>query len=227
MRHLITFLLTFVCVASSAQDCVLLDELETKWMTRSIKVTSGGEKPDVVQFLAAFDKAWNTCIMDGVLSSAKNPKFIKSGEDEYGGYIIVDRKNGYVCDDAGGSDGASMEACVWRRDNGHRLFAVEIGKPTDPMVDYVCFYDYDPKTHTMKPEERPFVGWQRVSDDSELSYSLPRTGKDFIIKEYTGENDEPYHHVFRWDGMKPVFSYITLNGKIVNPSKITIDNWTE
>ena len=41
-------------------------------------------------------------------------------KEEWNEEIIVDRKNGYVCLDNGGADSGYMEACMWRRDTGHR-----------------------------------------------------------------------------------------------------------
>ena len=38
-----------------------------------------------------------------------------------------------------------MQACVWQRSNGHRLFAVVIGQPVNPEIEFICFYDYDPQ----------------------------------------------------------------------------------
>jgi len=176
------------------------------WAARPIKVKGGGKTPDIVTLTKAFNQVWNVGVVRGVLQQAANPKFTHAEDPEYGSETIVDRKNGYLCEDSGGTDSDYMEACVWRRNNGHRLFAICMGGPTDPEIEVVCFYDYDPATETMTPEASPADTFKPTQEF--YNYSLPHKGKDFIITEYLlSEEDTSLQHVYTWDGQKLVYSH--------------------
>lgn len=175
------------------------------WAARTIKVPGGGQKPDIVVLTKAFNRVWKVGVVDEVLQLAKNPAFTRTADPEYDSETIVDRKNGYMGVDAGGTDGEYMESCVWRRTNGHRLFAIRLGDPTDPEIELVCFYDYDPATETLTPEKSPADSFKPKS--KYYSYSLPREGKDFIICEYMLSDEDPdIAHVYSFDGMKHIWS---------------------
>ncbi|MCR5679007.1 MAG: hypothetical protein K6G08_02200 [Prevotella sp.] len=176
------------------------------WATRSIKVRGGGKAPDIVQLTKAFNSVWKVEVVGNVLQLAKDPNFTKLENPEYDSETIVDRRNGYICVSSGGTDSDYMEACVWKRDNGHRLFAICMGSPTDPEIELVCFYDYDPVTQTMTPETSPADTFKLTEEF--YSYNLPRIGKDFSIVEYILNDDEfDIEHVFTFDGMKHVYSH--------------------
>ena len=172
-----------------------------KWAQQSIKVRGGGQKPDIVTLTKAFNSVWKVDVVSEVLQLAKNPAFTRKTDAEYDLEIIVDRPNGYICVDNGGTDGEYMESCVWRRTNGHRLFAIVLGDPTDPEIELVCFYDYNPATETLTPEQSPADTFQPKSEF--YSYALPRIGKDFAIVEYMlSDDDFDIKHVYSFDGMK-------------------------
>jgi hypothetical protein len=99
-----------------------------------------------------------------------------------------------------------MSACYWNRKNGHKLFAVRLGKPTDPCIDFVCFYDYDPAKKTLTPEPDVLKGyrWGDRKEFTQIYTLLPRKGKNVVVHEWG--SDGPVQHLFTWDGMKPVFS---------------------
>lgn len=191
------------------QDCYKGDEMVEagrSWASRPIKVKGGGNAPDIVTLTKAWNDVWKVYVVSGILKRAANPKFTQAKDPEYNSETIVDRKNGYMCEDSGGTDSDYMESCVWRRDNGHRLFAILLGGPTDPEIEFVCFYDYDPATETMTPEESPADTFKPTQEF--YSYCLPHKGKDFIIKEYLLDDDETYiENVFTWDGQKHVFGF--------------------
>ena len=125
-------------------------------------------------------------------------------DDETELTIINDVANGYVSINDAGTDAEYMSACVWRRSNGHRLLALNLGSPCDPSVDFVCFYDYDPNAKTMTPEPDILTGRKAMLSDNQFSHCLPRKGKDMVVYEYEGWNCTS--HIYRWDGMKPVYS---------------------
>ena len=196
-------------VAYSMDDSYKNDnmvKLGKGWGKRSIKVPNGGQSPDIVTLVKAFNQTWPNYVVGAVLDKAKNPKFTREVDEEYDTEIIVDRKNGFVSWDSGGTDGDSMEACVWRRNNGHRLFAIQVSSPVDPVITVICFYDYDPKTATLKPEASPVDSF-KGSGAEYVSYILPRVGKDFIISEYT--DDAYIKYIYTWNGTKHVFSKTT------------------
>ena len=175
------------------------------WATRPIKVKGGGKAPDIVTLTKAFNDVWKIYVVSGILKQAKNPKFTSQKYPEYDSEDIVDRPNGYMCVDSGGTDSDYMESCVWRCDNGHRLFAILMGGPTDPEIELVCFYDYDPDTETMTPVVSPVDTFKPKAEY--YSYDLPRKGKDFIINEYFLDTEETVSHVYTFDGQKHVYAY--------------------
>ena len=176
------------------------------WAAKPIKVANGGQAPGIVTLTTAFNRVWKIDVVEGVLNCAKEPNFTRMDDEEYGTFTIVDRRNGYLCEDAGGTDGESMEACVWRRDNGHRLFAIEVGSNCDPEIAVICFYDYDPATQTLTPESSPADTF-RPQEGDYYSFGLPQHGKDFTITEYLLNTSENAISVYKWDGQKHVFSH--------------------
>ena len=175
------------------------------WAARPVKVKGGGKAPDIVTLTKAFNRVWQVEVVAGVLRLAADPQFTHATDPDYDSETIVDRKNGYLCDDSGATDSDYMEACVWRRNNGHRLFAIRMGGPTDPEIEVVCFYDYDPATETMTPEASPADTFKPTHEF--YNYKLPHKGKDFIITEYLlEEEDTTLQHVYTWDGQNLVYA---------------------
>ena len=90
-----------------------LEEIRDQWTTRNIKVPQEGNNPGIVQLLKAFQDTWHVYTISPVLEKAKNPNFTFEADEECGGGITVDRKNGFVSLDSGGSDSGYMEACAF------------------------------------------------------------------------------------------------------------------
>ena len=210
-RTIFLLVLAMAVVCAMAGNGHTLEEIRDQWQSRSIKVAKGGASPNVVQLLTAFNDVWGEYDVGRVLKCASNPRFTSMRDEELNEEIIVDRKNGYVCLDNGGTDSGFMQACVWRRDNGHRLFAIVLGQPVDPEIAFVCFYDYDPKTATMHPEKGPEQEFHPLGSGRYIGYSLPRKGKDFIISEYENNLEGNISHVFTWDGSRHHFSHISID----------------
>ena len=214
MKKFFLLLLTVTTsIYTLAIDYHSLEEIYDQWKSRNIKVPQGGSNPGIVKLVKAFQDTWHSYNISPVLEKAKNPNFTFEADEEYGGGITVDRKNGFVSLDNGGSDSGYMEACVWRRDNGHRLFAIVLGQPVDPEIEFVCFYDYDPKTFTLSPEAGPEQEFHPLYKDNHVGYNLPQKGKDFIISEYDINLQSNINHVFSWDGNKHHFSHISIDVK--------------
>ena len=129
-------------------------EVNSQWRQKNIAVKNGGQTPDVVTLLKAFHQALPTWVVEQVLEQADHPAkgTRKSGtadiyDDPEDFRILVDRRNGYV-DLSSETDLSQMQACVWRKDNGHRIFAVTIYEQHDPVQNQLCWFDYDPATQT-------------------------------------------------------------------------------
>ena len=210
-KSLLLLLAVMTSIYALATEYHSLEEIRDQWTSHNIQVPKGGNDPGIVQLVKAFQDTWHAYIISPVLEKAKNPNFTFEADEEYGGGITVDRKNGYVNLDSGASDSGYMEACVWRRDNGHRLFAIVLGQPVDPETEFICFYDYDPKTFTLYPEAGPEQGYHPLDQDNHVCYNLPQKGKDFIISEYDINLQRNINHVFAWDGNKHHFSHISID----------------
>ena len=109
----------------------------------------------------------------------------------------MDKRNGYV-DLASETDIDQMSACVWRKDNGHRIFAVSLYEQHVMPQNLLCWYDYDPKTQEMTPAKGPLEEFVPSVKDATIGWSLPMTGTDFTLTEYyVGMPD--ITHVYKWD----------------------------
>ncbi|MCR4853896.1 MAG: hypothetical protein K5893_09935 [Prevotella sp.] len=210
-KYLLLLLAMTTSMYALAVEYHSLEEIRDQWASRNIKVPQGGKTPGIIQLLKAFQDTWHSYTIGPVLEKAKNPNFTFEADEEYGGGITVDRKNGYVSLDNGGTDSDYMEACLWRRDNGHRLFIIRLGQPVDPEIEFLCYYDYDPKTFTMYPETGPEQEFHPLNKDNQLGYKLPQKGKDIIISEYDINLGSNINHVFSWDGNKHHFSHISID----------------
>ncbi len=180
-----------------------LDVIDKGWPTKTIDNVINGSLGIMFE---SFNRTWPTW-MGGAICETMEQGLAKRVLDEETSLVVtVDTKNGYVEIDDGGTDGAYMSACVWNRSNGHKLFAVRIGKPTDPCLEFVCFYDYDAQKKTLTPEPDILKGyrWSDKKTFTQIFYHLPKTGKTLLVDEW-GDNG-PVQHTFNWDGMKPVYA---------------------
>ena len=203
-RILISLIVLLVCGSMAAQTYNSNTEIDEKWRQKSISVKNGGQKPDVVTLLRAFHQALPTWVVGQVLDQADHPAkgtrqsgtaSILEAEDDY--RILIDRRNGFV-DLSSETDISQMEASIWTKDNGHRIFAVTIYEQHDRVQNLLCWYDYDPTTQTMKPERSPLDDFKPAVPEAQLGWNLPRKGTDFSITEYY-PGLPPITHVYYWD----------------------------
>ena len=196
---MMTALLLMMLSAQAQKDVVrnyLLEDIAKEWKTKTItNVPTGG----LGIMLERFNQTWPTDVVGDACSVMEQGLAEKMLDEETGYKVINDAKNGYVEVSDYGTDGAYMSACVWRRTNGHRLFAVVIGKPTDPDIEFICLYDYDPQTKTLTPEPQINEVLTLQVGDNHVSYNLPREGKNLIVLDY------PINYIFKWDGMNFIF----------------------
>ena len=144
--------------------------MNAQWFKTTIPVENGGQAPDVVKLLRAFHEAMPTWVTGEVLQQADHPAkgtrlsgtaSIWDGKEDDDFRILVDRKNGYV-DLESETDIDQMSACVWRKDNGHRIFAISLYEQHVMPQNLLCWYDYDPKTQKMTPAKGPLDHPHRV-----------------------------------------------------------------
>ena len=190
-----------ISLSATAQNSYSIDEIEKGWKTKTIGNVINGS---LGIMLERFDQTWPTWMVRVARETMKKGLAKEVIDDETSLTVINDAKNGYVEVNDAGTDGEYMSACVWNRKNGHRLFAIRMGKPTEPFIEFVCFYDYDPEKKTLTPEPQILAGFKQWTYECPLIYVLPMVGKNLIIEEFGDQGH--LRHTFTWDGMKPVFS---------------------
>ncbi len=210
MKRLTVLLSLCLCCASVAlaqddpefESCSL-EQIYRDWAKVPIKNVLNSS---LGIMLERFDQTWPTYSVEEARGTMEKGLSEEVLEEETDRRVVNDSKNGYVEVGDDGTDSQYMSACVWRRSNGHSLFAVHLGKPTDPEIDFVCFYDYNPQTKTLTPEPQILAGFKRKAAKSQISHQLPQKGKTLRILEY--KYSSIYVHEYEWDGMKPVFKRI-------------------
>ena len=180
-----------------------LEIIANEWENITLSGVANGS---LVSMLDCFNQKWPTWMLNAAIQTMKKGV---DGRDSYENEQIVVRnkpKNGFVSVDWWGNAERLefMRACYWTRSNGNRLLGIYFGGTNNyPSIHFVCFYDYDPKKHTLTPEPQIIDGF-RTTEDIKYYYDLPEEGKEFRISEF-GERGH-YIHTFKWDGMKPVLS---------------------
>ncbi len=213
---ILSLILLTVAACMRAEVQLQNSEVNSQWRTKTISVKNGGQSPDVIKLLRAFNEALPTWVVGEVLKQADHPAkgTRQSGtasiyEDEYDFRILIDRKNGYA-DLTSETDINQMSACIWRKDNGHRIFAVSLYEQHDMPQNLLCWYDYDPQTQTMKPEKSPLDDFQPDVKGTPISWDLPMKGTDFTITEYfIGITN--ITHVYKWDKKQFHLDHSELN----------------
>ena len=186
--------------STTAQDLKCNSDVANQWRQKSIVVKGGGQTPDVMTLLQAFHSQLPTWVTGEVLKRGKGLKDGEQYESEEDYRVLVNRRNGYV-DLASQTDIDQMQACVWKRKNGHRLFAISLYEQHDPVANLLCWYDYDPQTQTMKPDHSPLDDFHKQYPQSQLGWDLPMKGTDFEIMEYEALFPT-LTHIYTWDGMQ-------------------------
>lgn len=201
------FAMIFACctLSVSAQGgSTSIEDIDAGWATKPISNVANG---NFATMLERFDQMWPTWMVRAVRNTMKKglAKQVLDKDTEL--TVTVDQKNGFVGVGDGGTDGEYMSACYWNRSNGHKLLAVLLGSPTDPCIEVLCTYDYDPAKKMLTPEPEILKGyrWHDRKAYSQIFCNLPRKGKEITVDDWSGD-DGPVRHTFKWDGMKPVYS---------------------
>ena len=181
-----------------------LEDINKGWSTKTINNVINGSFGIMLE---RFDQTWPTWMVEAVRNTMEKGLDKEVLEPETSLTVTVDTKNGFASVGDGGTDGPYMSACYWNRSNGHKLLAVLLGKPTDPCIEILCTYDYDPQKKTLTPEPDILKGyrWGEKGPYNQIFCHLPRKGKDVTVSDWSGD-DGPVKHTFTWDGMKPVYS---------------------
>jgi len=206
MKNLLTFLLLTLSVLTvTAQNYVTIEQISDGWEKKTI---TGVKDGSILSLVKAFNNVWNNRPTTDLL---KNP-VSNDGEGDY--EIVVDSPNGYVSASELGDDGESFSACVWKRDNGHRLFAYVFQKMHGLSISQIIlFYDYDPANGTLTPERNELTNFVPSSDFDyhPITYQLPQKGKDVVVNEYFMNWYLAIQHNYKWDGMNLHFSDVKID----------------
>ena len=173
-----------------------------------IKVGFLGAAPDIVDFAWA----WATANDDDPESEPdessnalrQSLECYRTGEAQPEGFTItVDRKAGYILVQSK-HDGytSKWEMCYWNMDDKkHKLFAMcvelsENGMRMNPgQYDGLTFYRYDNATRQMKHVDMG-IDVQYFN----ISYALPRVGKDIIVTHWSENGREKWQTALKWNG---------------------------
>ena len=219
MRRILICIIVLIAFigSNSAQNTLDNSEVNSQWRTKKISVKDGGQTPDVVTLLRAFHQALPTWAVSQVLKQADHPAkgtrqsgtaAIWDGEEEDDYRILIDIRNGYA-DLASQTDIDQTAASVWRKDNGHRIFALSLFQQHGNPQNVLCWYDYDPQTQTMTPEKSPLDDFKPSAKGAFVAYELPMTGTDFnIIEYYPGLPNVT--HVYKWNRKQFLYNGVQM-----------------
>lgn len=219
MRRILICIIVLIAFigSNSAQNTLDNSEVNSQWRTKKISVKDGGQTPDVVTLLRAFHQALPTWAVSQVLKQADHPAKgtrqsgtaeIWDGEEEDDYRILIDRRNGYA-DLASQTDIDQTAASVWRKDNGHRIFALSLFQQHGNPQNVLCWYDYDPQTQTMTPEKSPLDDFKPSAKGAFVAYELPMTGTDFNIIEYY-PSLPAITHVYKWNRKQFLYNGVQM-----------------
>lgn len=208
-KTIVCFLMLMTASQLAAQDFLSNSEVDSLWRNTTITVKGGGLRPDVVMLLEAFHKALPTWVVGEVMKQHAHPAkgtkrngstTLLESHDNDDFELLIDPKNGYI-DFSSQTDIDQMEACLWRRENAHSLFAVSLYEQHDPVQHLLCWFDYNPATQTMKAEKSPVDIYKKPFENMDFSWTLPRIGTDFVIREYYNYLIPTVTRIYHWDGM--------------------------
>ena len=215
MKKAISLLIGFFVLSFSLHggdfDTLPFKAIDGAWMSESIHVNSSDGSADVMTLLRAFHSAWPTEAVESLIAEVGDRLFVSNDAtdcDDCTGHVYVD------CEDFncayfinGEADPQLIEARAYPRENGHTLFGICLEDHGDEETVFCCFYDYDPDTRLMTPEEVPYVNLQRKWSDSRLSYQLGMEyDLTFIVQETSPDGEYWFHHYY-YNGMKHIYHH--------------------
>lgn len=173
-----------------------------------IKVGFLGAAPDIMDFAWAWATANDgdpeNTPDESSAALRQSLECYRTGEAQPEGFTItVDRKAGYILVQSK-HDGytSKWEMCYWNMDDKkHKLFAMcvelsENGMRMNPgQYDGLTFYRYDNATRQMKHVDMG-IDVQYFN----ISYALPRVGKDIIVTHWSENGREKWQTALKWNG---------------------------
>lgn len=199
MKKILTLVvLSSFLLVSYAQKNYDIDEIRAGWAQKTI---TGVKNGNILPLFTAFHQTWRTTPGTALLA---HPVTNTGEENDYA--IVVDTPNGYVSALELGDDGEDISACVWKRNNGHKLFAVVFTRCHGLFPHRIAlFYDYNPSKGTLTPEPNEvtrFVpSYPLEANNDMVNFVLPREGKDVVVIEYLMHWFFAIKHTYKWDGM--------------------------
>ena len=215
MRKAITLLFCWVLAFGASgmgTDIMPLTAIDGSWMSKSIPVSTTATEPDVMTLLRAFHATWPTTSVQSIIDAASDNTYYQHDESTMPpgchGIVFMD------CEDFNWAyfhhmDGATqdVEARAYPCDNGHTLFVISFAEADNKVNPFCCFYDYDPASHVMKPEDTPFHNLPRKWTNSTLHYYLGFEYDQTIIVEETSPAGENWYHKYVFTGMAHAYDH--------------------
>ena len=173
-----------------------------------IEVKFLGSYPDIIDFAWAYathtEGNEDTELDESTAALQQALERYRTGREQQEDFTItVDKKAGYILVESK-HDGfiSKWEMCYWNMaDKKHKLFAVciemsENGKRMNPgQFDCLNFYRYDNATRKMTTYD---AGVE--VDYFNISYGLPRTGKDITVTHWSENGREKWQTTLKWNG---------------------------
>ena len=212
-RIFVLFSLFLACCAGAPKNATVnIASIRDGWRGKTIETKNLGSQPTVMQLLRAFNEVWPSAGADSIITEAGDRLFVSNDVEEGGsGKVFVDCEDFfYAWYNQGNTGDKRTEARTYSKENGHTLFAIILEQVVPEEVEFCCFYDYDPATGLMTPEEEPYAGFKPQHEGSILTYWLTEGDydQDIIIVETSPDDSYPtaYHH-YSFNGMKHEFSF--------------------
>ena len=215
MKRVITMMacvlaLMAVAEGKSPTKCPLA-EINSKWMDKTITVKNAGDAPNVMQLLKAFHAVWPTQAGEALIAEAGDKLFVSNDVtecDDCSGNVFVDCEDFFFAQYHDGEpDSQRLEARSFMRDGGHILFAVCLGEGYNTQMPVCCYYDYDPSTRTMTPEQPPYSTIHRKWPDSQIYCHLGMAYDQTVIVQESSPEGEYWYHHYVYDGQTHIYHH--------------------
>ena len=205
-------LLLACCGGAPKSEVVNIATIRDGWRGKTIETKNLGAQPNVMQLLRAFNEVWPSAGADSIIAEAGDRLFVSNDVTEGGsGKVFVDCEDFNIAYyNEGTTSDKRTEARTYSKENGHTLLAVLLEQVNHEEVQFCCFYDYDPATGAMTPEDEPYADFKPQHEGSILKYWLTEGDydQDIIIVETSPDDSYPtfYHH-YTFNGLKHEFNY--------------------